>query len=73
MAGGAGGEQLCVLDNSIGLSVSRVVLKKFQLLRATDQTETTDGGNDSESVFVEPSAPLSLVAGASPGEVINVE
>ena len=66
-------EQLCVLDNSIGLSVSRVVLKKFQLLRATDQTETTDGGNDSESVFVEPSAPLSLVAGASPGEVINVE
>ena len=27
-------EQLCVLDNSIGLSLSRLILKKFQLLRA---------------------------------------
>jgi hypothetical protein len=27
-------EQLCVLDSSIGFSVSRLVLTKFQLLRA---------------------------------------
>ena len=63
-------EQLCVLDNSIGLSVSRLVLKKFQLLRATDSTGEQD---QSEPVFVEPSAPLSLAAGVSASEVINVE
>jgi hypothetical protein len=66
-------EQLCVLDNSIGLSVSHVVLKKFQRLRATDETGNTDRATESESVFVEPAAPLTLMAGASPGEVINVE
>ena len=71
-------EQLCVLDNSIGLSVSHVVLKKFQRLRttdlrATDETDGTDRATDAESVFVEPTAPLTLVAGASPGDVINVE
>ena len=62
-------EQLCVLDNSIGLSVSRLVLKKFQLLRATDKTDNTDT-TESESVFLEPLAPLTLAAGASPSEVI---
>lgn len=66
-------EQLCVLDNSIGLSVSHVVLRKFQRLRATDETGNTDRATEAESVFVEPAAPLTLVAGASPGEVINVE
>src|SRR5690349_23346276 len=43
-------EQLCVLDNSIGLSVSRLVLKKFQFL-AADKTDKTDHEPDSESVF----------------------
>jgi len=62
-----------VLDNSIGLSVSRLVLKKFQLLRATAKTEDTDYATESESVFVEPSAPLTLAAGVSAGEVINIE
>jgi hypothetical protein len=66
-------EQLCVLDNSIGLSVSHVVLKKFQRLRATDETDRTDLATETESVFVEPTAPLTLVAGASSGDVINVE
>jgi hypothetical protein len=66
-------EQLCVLDNSIGLSVSSVVLKKFQRLRATDETDRTDQVTETESVFVEPTAPLTLVAGASSGDVINVE
>jgi hypothetical protein len=66
-------EQLCVLDNSIGLSVSHVVLKKFQRLRATDESDRTDLATETESVFVEPAAPLTLVAGASSGDVINVE
>lgn len=64
-------EQLCVLDNSIGLSVSRLVLKKFQFL-ATDRIDSTDHETESEPVFVEPSPPLSLAAGVS-AEVINVE
>jgi hypothetical protein len=64
-------EQLCVLDNSIGLSVSRLVLKKFQLL-AGNRIDNPDVENEPESVFVEPSPPLTLAAGVS-AEVINVE
>lgn len=63
-------EQLCVLDNSAGLSVSRLVLKKFQLLRATDKTDEQDQAFENEPEIVVPGAPLSLAAGASPGEVI---
>ncbi|HSK64395.1 MAG TPA: hypothetical protein VK893_11155, partial [Pyrinomonadaceae bacterium] len=55
------GEELCVLDNSIGLSVSRLVVKKFQLL-ATNKINNADDETQSESVFVEPSPPLSLAA-----------
>jgi hypothetical protein len=62
------GEQLCVLDNSIGVSVSHLVLKKFQLL-ATNKTDNTD---EPESMFVDPSPPLTLAAGVS-ADVINVE
>ena len=51
-------EQLCVLDNSIGFSVSRLVLTKFRLLRAALPKET--------EVVIEPeiipTAPLSLAA-----------
>jgi hypothetical protein len=51
-------EQLCVLDSSIGFSVSRLVLSKFQLMYATPPQET--------EVVIEPeivsSAPLSLAA-----------
>jgi hypothetical protein len=70
-------EQLCVLDNSIGLSVSKLVLKKFQLLRVTDNTERTDEVMEPESVYDETSAPLApplaLAAGMSSGEVIEIE
>lgn len=58
-------EQLCVLDNSIGLSVSRLVLKKFQFSRTTRgaapevQEETS-----TEPEIIVPSAPLTLAAGA---------
>ena len=51
-------EQLCVLDNSVGLSVSRLVLKKFQILKSAVQPI------EPESVFVEPHALLTLAAGA---------
>jgi hypothetical protein len=59
------GEQLCVLDNSIGLSVSRLVLKKFQL-RQTAADRTADEANEiseTETEIILPSAPLALAAG----------
>jgi hypothetical protein len=65
-------EQLCVLDNSIGLPVSRLVLKKFQFL-ATDKMDRTDPETEPESMFVEPTAALTLAAGASASEAINIE
>ena len=64
-------EQLCVLDNNVGLSVSRLVMKKFQISTA-NRTENTDLEPEVDSVFVEPAPPLTLAAGAS-AEVINVE
>jgi len=71
-------EQLCVLDNSIGVSVSRLVLKKFQLLRAANNTDRTEQVNaEPEAVYEEPreplGPPLALAAGVSAGEVIEIE
>jgi hypothetical protein len=57
-------EQLCVLDNSIGFSVSRLVLTKFQLLRAAASGEP-EVMTETEPAFVTPSAPLTLAAHAS--------
>jgi len=57
-------EQLCVLDNSIGFSVSRLVLTKFQLLRAATPKEV-EVVSDDEPVFEPPAAPLVLAANAS--------
>jgi hypothetical protein len=54
-------EQLCVLDNSLGFSVSRLVLKKFQLLRAAAPKDA-EVVIDEEPEFTAPSAPLSLAA-----------
>jgi orotate phosphoribosyltransferase-like protein len=51
-------EQLCVLDNSIGFSVSRLVLTKFRLVRHDEPKEVEVV---TEPEFVE-SAPLSLAA-----------
>jgi len=57
-------EQLCVLDNSMGFSVSRLVLTKFQLLRAATpkEAEVVAGG---EPFFEVPGGPLTLAAHAS--------
>jgi len=57
-------EQLCVLDNSIGFSVSRLVLTKFQLLRAATPV-VAEVVTESEPEFSAPSAPLTLAAHAS--------
>ena len=58
-------EQLCVLDNSIGLSVSRLVLKKFEILRTTDVTDGTDEPLETEPEIIVPAAPLTLAAGVA--------
>ena len=65
-------EQLCVLDNSIGFSVSRLVLTKFKLLRAATPKEA-EVVTDEEPDFAAPDAPLTLAAHASgtPGEVFE--
>ena len=67
-------EQLCVLDGGAGFSVSRLVLTKFQLLRARapQQAEVV---TETEPDFNAPSAPLTLAAHASGnnGEVFDVE
>jgi hypothetical protein len=66
-------EQLCVLDGSAGFSVSRLVLTKFQLLRAKPQQQA-EVVTDGETEFVS-SAPLTLAAHAAGnnGEVFDVE
>ncbi len=64
-------EQLCVLDNSIGFSVSRLVLSKFQLLRAA-APKHAQVVSDTEPAFETP-GPLVLAANASgmAGEVFD--
>jgi hypothetical protein len=57
-------EQLCVLDSTIGFSVSRLVLAKFQLLCAAAPKDV-EIVTESEPEFTVPSAPLSLAAHAS--------
>ena len=56
-------EQLCVLDGSIGFSVSRLVLTKFQLLRSRAPQEA-EVVTEPEPEFEPPSAPLTLAAHA---------
>ncbi|HEY6659553.1 MAG TPA: hypothetical protein VI031_00370 [Pyrinomonadaceae bacterium] len=55
-------EQLCVLDNSLGFSVSRLVLTKFQLLQSAPPKDAEIVVTDSEPEFSAPNAPLSLAA-----------
>jgi hypothetical protein len=56
-------EQLCVLDSSIGFSVSRLVLTKFQLLQTATPKEV-EIVTESEQDTIVPSVPLSLAAHA---------
>ena len=57
-------EQLCVLDNSLGLSVSRLVLTKFNLLRARAVETSPEVVTEIEPEFSVPAGPLSLAAAA---------
>ncbi len=57
-------EQLCVLDNSLGLSVSRLVLTKFNLLRARAVETSPEVVTESEPEFSVPAGPLTLAAHA---------
>lgn len=55
-------EQLCVLDNSIGLSVSRLVLTRFNLLRTRAEETSPEVATESEAEIPAPLAPLTLAA-----------
>ena len=67
-------EQLCVLDGSVGFSVSRLVLTKFQLRRTATPKEA-EVVTESEPAFVTPTTPLTLAAHASGNgnEVLEAE
>ena len=69
------GDQLCVLDGSLGLSVSRLVLTKFQLLATKEPAAEPVISVDTESEFASPRAPLSLAAHAAMNvsDVVDVE
>jgi hypothetical protein len=67
-------EQLCVLDNSVGVSVSRLVLTKFQLSHSETES-ATEPIVEPESAWSSPGGPLTLAAAASSevGPVFDVE
>jgi hypothetical protein len=55
-------EQMCVLDNSLGFSVSRLVLTRFQLMHAAQPKEAEVVMETQPEPEYVPSAPLSLAA-----------
>jgi hypothetical protein len=60
-------EQLCDLDSSIGLSVSRLVITKFNMLqsRADGVANQNNSHENASQEFLEPNRPLTLAATAS--------
>jgi hypothetical protein len=58
-------DQLCVLDNSIGMSLSRLVLTKFQLLQSERKYETEAPNVETKSEWQPPKTALTLAAAAS--------
>jgi len=58
-------EQLCVLDNSLGLNVSRLVLTKFQLPRHLEEATPRDAVDDPASTYSPTRPHLALAAHAS--------
>ena len=67
-------DQLCVLDNSIGLNVSRLVLTKFQLPRHVEEAKTPDAVEDA-STRLSPTPRFALAAHASMngGEIFDLD
>ncbi|HEV8366374.1 MAG TPA: hypothetical protein VGQ39_00355 [Pyrinomonadaceae bacterium] len=58
-------DQLCVLDSSVGMSVGRLVLTKFQLLTAEKKNENEAAVVEPAPEWSSPAAPLTLTAAAS--------
>jgi hypothetical protein len=67
-------EQVCDLDNSLGLSVSRLIITKFNLLRAGEELVRQPLSTESEQSVSFIKAPLTLAAHASAGaaEILDV-
>ena len=68
------GEQLCDLDSSMGLSVSRLIMTRFNLLRSRDKLEHQDLSPETGQSYSSGTLPLALAAHASAhsGDVIDV-
>ena len=58
-------EQVCDLDSSIGLSVSRVIITKFNLLRNPEAVEPRNLSSQAAPDWSHPAPPLTLAAHAS--------
>ena len=68
------GEQLCELDSSLGLSMSRLIMTRFNLLRSRDQLEHQELSPETQQSDSSVTPPLALAAHASAhsGEIIDV-
>jgi hypothetical protein len=68
-------EQLCLLDNSIGLNVSRLVLTKFKLTRGVEEAKTQDVVDNTTETYSASPPPLALAAHAamSSGEIFDID
>ena len=70
-------EQLCDLDASVGLNLTRVVMSKFELLRKSTATQAQPVSNESSSTASSQSSsrPLALAAAAAASSdgIIDVE
>jgi hypothetical protein len=58
-------EQVCDLDSSMGLSVSRVIIAKFNLIRNAEVVEPRNLSSPAEPSWSYPAPPLTLAAHAS--------
>lgn len=68
------GEQVCDLDSSMGLSVSRLIMTRFNLLRSRDKLEHQDLSPETRQSSSSVTLPLALAAHASAysGEIVDV-
>ena len=68
-------ERLCVLDNTIGLSVSQLVLTRFRLQRSGVESEVQDPVVEDPQAFLPAPAPLTLAAHGSmgTGEMLDLD
>ncbi len=58
-------EQMCDLDSSIGLSISRIIITKFKLLRTAEESGPQNHSRGNVPSFSYPSPHLTLAARAS--------